>query len=110
MDRRSTADLPSTDPAGQKLAQAAGLGPKSADMLAAAGIDSMQTLRHLGSVTAYIKVRQTNPRASLNLLWALEGAISGLHWQQVACEHRTSLLLALEQLQSQARRGKGPAR
>ncbi len=30
----------------------------------------------------------------MNLLWALEGAISGLHWQEVAREHRTSLLLA----------------
>ena len=31
-------------------------------------------------------------------LWALEGALSGLPWQVVAREHRTSLLLALETL------------
>jgi DNA transformation protein len=35
--------------------------------------------------------------ASLNLLWALEGALSNIPWQVVAREHRTSLLLALEQ-------------
>ena len=37
--------------------------------------------------------------ASLNLLWALEGALTGLHWQVVAKEHRLSLLLALKALQ-----------
>ncbi|MCM0610232.1 MAG: TfoX/Sxy family DNA transformation protein [Ideonella sp. WA131b] len=31
-----------------------------------------------------------------NLLWALEGALTGLPWQVVAKEHRLSLLLALE--------------
>jgi hypothetical protein len=41
-------------------------------------------------------VKQVEPKASLNLLWALEGALSGLHWREVAREHRTSLLLALE--------------
>jgi DNA transformation protein len=38
---------------------------------------------------------------SLNLLWALEGALSGEHWQVVAKEHRTSLLLALEEQERQ---------
>jgi DNA transformation protein len=35
---------------------------------------------------------------SLNLLWALEGALTGRPWQVVAKEHRLSLLLALESL------------
>jgi DNA transformation protein len=34
----------------------------------------------------------------LNLLWALEGALTGCPWQVVAKEHRLSLLLALESL------------
>lgn len=73
------------------------LGPKSAAALKAAGIDSIATLRALGSVPAYARVRGVWPAASLNLLWALEGALTGLRWQEVAREHRTSLLLALEQ-------------
>jgi hypothetical protein len=40
----------------------------------------------------------TQGNASLNLLWALEGALSGLSWQTVTREHRLSLLLALEAL------------
>ena len=65
-------------------------------MLAATGIGSLDELRALGSVAAYARVKATGANASLNLLWALEGALSGLSWQQVAKEHRTSLLLALE--------------
>lgn len=67
-------------------------------MLARAGIATTAQLRALGSVRAYAQAKAANPGASLNLLWALEGALTGLPWQQVAREHRTSLLLALEAL------------
>ena len=53
-------------------------------------------LEVFGSVRAYAMVRATEARASLNLLWALEGALTGLPWQVVAKEHRLSLLFALE--------------
>ncbi len=72
------------------------LGPKSCEMLRAAGIKSKEELRSLGSVRAYLHVKATGANVSLNLLWALEGAISGMPWQVVAREHRLSLLLALE--------------
>lgn len=72
------------------------LGPKSQAMLAAVGITSLAQLQALGAVAAFSKVRRNGANASLNLLWALEGAVTGLPWQQVAREHRTSLLLALE--------------
>ncbi len=65
-------------------------------MLAAVGVTSLAHLTKLGAVAAYSKVKRSGAPASLNLLWALEGAITGLHWQHVAREHRTSLLLALE--------------
>ena len=85
-----------------------GLGPKSRDMLAAAGITTTAQLQALGSVRAYARVRATpGNNASLNLLWALEGSLTGLHWRVVATEHRLSLLLALEALQGA---GSAPAR
>ncbi len=68
-------------------------------MLTAAGITDAAQLRRLGAVTAYLRVQQAGSRPSLNLLWGLESAITGQPWQQVAREHRTSLLLALEQAQ-----------
>jgi len=60
------------------------------------GITNLNELRQLGSVAAFAKVKQAGEKPSLNLLWALEGALSGEHWQTVAKEHRASLLLALE--------------
>lgn len=78
------------------LADLPGLGPKSAAMLADANIRSAAVLRRLGSVAAYLAVKRRDPRASLNLLWALEGAITGRHWQDVAREDRARLLMALD--------------
>jgi hypothetical protein len=73
-----------------------GVGPVSKRMLAASGITSVETLRRLGSVEAYRRVRSHHPRASLNLLWALEGALTGRPWEDVARSDRLSLLLQLE--------------
>lgn len=72
------------------------LGPKSQKMLECAGLVSLDQLRALGSVAAFVRVKRAGGKPSLNLLWALEGALSGLGWQVVAREHRTSLPLALE--------------
>jgi DNA transformation protein len=80
----------------QGLAAVANLGPKSSAVLAQAGVTSLEQLRKLGSVKAFSLAKRVQPSATLNLLWALEGAILGQPWQFVAREHRTSLLLALE--------------
>lgn len=90
------AAAPASAPAGDALAGLANLGPASARWLRAAGIATPEDLARLGAVPAFARVRQVAPRASLNLLWALEGALTGLPWRTVAREHRTSLLLALE--------------
>jgi DNA transformation protein len=78
------------------LADLPGLGPKSQAMLARAGITSVAQLRKQGSVAAYVRARRANPGVSLNLLWALESALTGQPWQEVARERRTRLLLALD--------------
>lgn len=96
-------------PAGKARDTLPNLGPKSMEMLAAAGIRDLPTLRKLGAVAAFVRVRSRHPRASLNLLWALEGALSGLRWQDVASQHRTSLLLALEEAQARGAASGAPA-
>lgn len=76
------------------------LGPRSLALLAAAGITTLAQLRELGAVRAYARVQAVpGHNASLNLLWALEGSLSGQPWQAVAWDHRLSLLLALDALQ-----------
>ncbi len=54
----------------------------------------------MGAVAAYATVKAGGGNASLNLLWALEAALTGVHWQEVARTHRVSLLLALEDFET----------
>ena len=83
-----------------ELARAANLGPKSAAVLARTSVFTLAQLKQLGAVRAYHLAKCAEPSVTLNLLWALEGAILGQHWQSVAKEHRASLLLALEDYQN----------
>jgi DNA transformation protein len=79
------------------IADLPNLGPKSAAILEKVGIKTLAQLRQRGAVSAYVAAKTVSPKVSLNLLWALEGALSGITWQEVARNHRTSLLLAVEQ-------------
>jgi DNA transformation protein and related proteins len=73
------------------------LGPKSRAILAGVGIYGLADLQRLGAVSAYLQAKRSGANVSLNLLWALEGALTNTAWQVVAKRHRTSLLLALDQ-------------
>jgi DNA transformation protein len=83
-------------PGESALAALPNLGPASATMLARAGIESLEALQALGAVEAYRRIREQSPHASLNLLWALEGALTQRSWQAVARDDRLSLLLQLD--------------
>lgn len=81
-----------------------GVGPKSGEVLRAAGIISLPQLLELGSVRTYLMVKRAageNPslnfKPSLNFLWGLEGLLTGEHWRDIAKNRRASLLLALEE-------------
>lgn len=79
-----------------RLSDLPNLGPKSQQILMRAGITSLAQLRKLGAVRAFVHARRAGVGVSLNLLWSLDGALTGVPWQTVAREHRASLLLALE--------------
>jgi hypothetical protein len=73
------------------------VGPKSAAWLRQVGVRTQSDLETLGAVAAFIKVKRAGFRPSLNLLYALEGALLGCHWQQVPDDRRSELLLAAEE-------------
>ncbi|MDI1238626.1 MAG: TfoX/Sxy family protein [Polaromonas sp.] len=73
------------------------LGPASERMLDRAGITTEIQLLQIGSVKAYRAVQATGQKPSLNLLWAIEGALTDQSWQAISQQDRLSLLLALEQ-------------
>ncbi|MBE9609207.1 TfoX/Sxy family protein [Chitinilyticum litopenaei] len=65
-------------------------------MLHAAGIHSHGELAQLGAVAAWRRIRRhAGKSVSLNLLWALEGALTGRHWQDIARKERSRLLAEL---------------
>jgi len=80
-----------------KLSDLPGLGPKSEAWLHEVGIDSPETLRQLGAVRAFIKLKKhSTTKPSLNFLYALVGAIEGESWLKVARSERGRLLMELE--------------
>ncbi len=69
------------------------IGPVSTAWLAEVGVESLEDLERVGSVEAYRRVREQRPqKASLNLLWALQGALMELHWADVPDEIKEQLL------------------
>ncbi|MGL5468329.1 MAG: TfoX/Sxy family DNA transformation protein [Shewanella sp.] len=62
-------------------------------MLKKAGIETVASLQSNGSVAAYKAIQRTHTaEVSLELLWALEGAIEGKHWSVIPQQRRDELL------------------
>ena len=60
------------------------------------GIRTLEQLHQVGSVAAYCKVRDRGFKVSKVLLYALEGALIGAHWNDLDSEYKTRLLEAVE--------------
>ncbi len=79
------------------LARLRNLGPASAAMLAEAGVRDEATLRALGAAGAFRRVLfARGGRVSRNLLWALEGALTGRRWDALDGETKARLLREVE--------------
>ena len=72
------------------------LGPASEKMLNRAGITTAQQLIELGAVAAYLKVKANGERASLNLLYAIYGAIHHYHFAKIPADEKALLMLELD--------------
>jgi len=72
------------------------IGPKSAAWLRQVGLRSREDLEALGPVDAFMRVKRAGFKPSLNLLYALEGALRDCHWQEVPESRRTDLVTAAE--------------
>lgn len=70
------------------------IGPKSAAWLRQTGIRTQEDLVAVGALAAFVRVKRAGFKPSLNLLYALEGAILGCHWQEIPEERRSELVLA----------------
>ncbi|WP_260258861.1 TfoX/Sxy family DNA transformation protein [Vibrio intestinalis] len=66
-------------------------------MLKKAGIESVANLEQTGSVEAFKAIKASHDNeVSLELLWALEGAINRTHWSVIPKDRRDELLDRLD--------------
>jgi DNA transformation protein len=80
------------------VARLSGLGPKSSDALRKVGIHTAEQLRASDPYEVYARLKASIPGTSLNFLYALIGAIEGIHWLEVKRERKVAILLRLEEL------------
>jgi DNA transformation protein len=83
---------------GARLTELSGIGPATAEWLMRAGFADTDALRKAGSVNAYQRCLQAGHPENLNLLWALDGALTGRDWREVARTERERLLFALDDM------------
>ena len=72
------------------------IGPKGAAWLRQVGLRTHEDLKETGAVEAFMRVKRAGFKPSLNLLYALEGALLDCHWQEVPEQRRTELVTAAE--------------
>jgi len=69
------------------------VGPKSAAWLRQVGIKTDDEVRAIGALEAFMKVKRAGFKPSLNLLYALEGAVLDCHWTALTTERKSELVL-----------------
>ena len=65
---------------GAALSDLKNIGKVTERWLNQIGIHDEADLRRVGAVRAYRTIRTAEPSATLNLLYALHGALAGRHW------------------------------
>jgi hypothetical protein len=72
------------------------IGPKSMAWLRQTGVRTLDDLKAVGALSAFVRVKRAGFKPSLNLLYALEGAIMDCHWQEIPDTRRSELITAAE--------------
>jgi len=90
-----------------RLCDLRNLGPRSVALLAGIGIHTPEELRRRGALETYLVLRRAGASRSLNMLWALVGALEpwpeGRDWREVAAsDARLPLLLAVDEADAEA--------
>ena len=76
------------------------VGPKSAAWLRQIGVRTTEDLNRVGPVEAFLKVKRAGFRPSLNLLYAMAGALADCHWADLPEARKQELLSGLEAAES----------
>ena len=82
----------------QKVEDLMNLGKKSTECLKEIGIFTKSDLIEFGPIEAYVKLKQEAKilKPSLNLLYAMVGAVQDVHWLEIAKNHKDELIEQIE--------------
>lgn len=67
------------------------LGPESTRWLQAIGVHNRRDLEKLGGVAAYAALKAQGYNASINLVYAIEGALTGRDWRKLPAARKAAL-------------------
>ena len=74
------------------------LGNTSINWLRTIGINSREELHHKGAVQAYYEIKLRGIRVSKVLLYALHGAMTDTHWNDLDSQTKQQLVVQAEEL------------
>jgi len=83
--------MPKQKPAIEQLLN---LGPTSTGWLNVIGVHNRRDLDELGAVDAYAMLKANGYKASLNLVYAIEGALTGRDWKRLPAKRKAQLKAA----------------
>ncbi|MCW8194963.1 TfoX/Sxy family protein [Proteobacteria bacterium 005FR1] len=79
------------------LLQLKNLGVASVNILRAVGVTSYEDLKQLGAVEVYRRIKKRGINVSKVMLYAMEGALLDIHWNQLDPELKARLVREAEQ-------------
>jgi len=80
-----------------ELLQLKNLGMASVNILHAVGINTFADLQRVGAVEAYLRIKARDINVSKVMLYALEGALKDVHWNDLPPETKNQLVAEAEQ-------------
>lgn len=75
-----------------ELSKLKNLGAASINILHAIGINNYQDLQSIGPVEAYLRIKRRDIHVSKVMLYALQGALMDVHWNDLDPEIKQQLL------------------
>ncbi|NIB42909.1 TfoX/Sxy family protein [Pseudomaricurvus alkylphenolicus] len=78
------------------LLQLKNLGAASVNILHAVGVHSYEDLKEVGAVEAYIRIKTRGIHVSKVMLYALQGALMEVHWNDLEPDLKERLVMEAE--------------
>lgn len=84
-----------------ELLELKNLGMASVNILQAIGINTYEDLAEMGPVNAYCKIKNRGIHVSKVMLYALQGALMDIHWNELPMELKSQLVEQVDLIESE---------